>query len=74
MYRCVHKSLDGFQSDEVYTGTAEERAKGEMGDYTIHLGAGHIARLPGSPANEPNSLKLLKKDPSVANRPDGERT
>ena len=63
----AHKSIAGFQRDEVYIGTAEERAKGEMGDDTTHLGAGHIAKLPGFSANAPKSLrKLLKKDPSIA--------
>jgi hypothetical protein len=42
----MRKSLAGFQSDEVYTGTAEERPKGEMGNYTSNLRAGHIDRFP----------------------------
>ena len=42
----MRKILAGFQSDEVYTVTAEEHPKGEMGDYTTNLGAGCIDRLP----------------------------
>mmetsp|Transcript_6872 Transcript_6872/g.12946 ORF Transcript_6872/g.12946 Transcript_6872/m.12946 type:complete len:510 (-) Transcript_6872:196-1725(-) len=64
----VHKKFSGFQRDEVYIGTAEERAKGNMGDNTSHVpvGPGHIAKLPGFADNAPKSLqKLLKKDPSV---------
>jgi len=63
----AHKSIAGFQRDEIYIGTAEERARGDMGDDTTVLGAGHIAKLPGFAANAPTSLKkLLKKDPSIA--------
>jgi len=65
----VHKSIAGFQRDEVYIGTAEERAKGEMGDDTGHLpvGIGHMAKLPGFAENAPKSLKkLMAKDPSIA--------
>jgi hypothetical protein len=64
----VHKKISGFQRDEVYIGTAEERAKGNMGDNTSHVpvGPGHITKLPGFAENAPKSLKkLLKKDPSV---------
>jgi hypothetical protein len=65
----VHKKIAGFQRDEVYIGTAEERAKGDMGDDTEHVpvGVGHMAKLPGFAENAPNSLKkLMKKDPSIA--------
>jgi len=64
----VHKSIAGFQRDEVYIGTAEERAKGEMGDDTAHgVGVGHMAKLPGFAENAPRSLKkLMAKDPSIA--------
>jgi Silicon transporter. len=64
----VHKSIAGFQRDEVYIGTAEERAKGAMADDTAHMpvGPGHMAKLPGFAENAPRSLKkLLAKDPSV---------
>ena len=51
-----------------YIGTAEERAKGEMGDDTAHaVGVGHMAKLPGFAENAPKSLKkLMAKDPSIA--------
>ena len=65
----IHKNIAGFQRDEVYIGTGEERAKGEMGDDTAHVpvGPGHMAKLPGFADNAPKSLKkLLKQDPHVA--------
>jgi|EP00979_Chaetoceros_neogracilis_P017926 silicon transporter len=65
----VVKKITGLQRDEYYIGTAEERAKGDMGDDTTHLpvGAGHIAKLPGFASNAPRSLKkLMNNDPSVA--------
>ena len=58
----------GYQRDEVYIGTAEERAKGEMGDHSSHVpvGAGHMGKLPAFYDSAPKSLqKLMKKDPSV---------
>jgi len=65
----VHKKISGFQRDEVYIGTAEERRKQEMSDdpTQLQLGAGHIVKLPGFADNAPSALqRLLKKDPSVA--------
>jgi len=65
----IHKKIAGFQRDEAYIGTAEERAAKEMGDDTGHLpiGTGHMVKLPNFADNAPKSLKkLLKKDPSVA--------
>ena len=40
----IHKKIAGFQRDEVYIGTAEERAAKELGDdeSILHVGAGHI--------------------------------
>jgi len=64
----VHKKISGFQRDEVYIGTAEERKKQEMGDDDAQLpiGVGHMVKLPGFADNAPASLKkLMKKDPSV---------
>jgi len=64
----VHRKIAGFQRDEVYIGTAEERAKGEMGDHSSHVpvGAGHMGKLPAFYDSAPKSLqKLMKKDPSV---------
>eukprot|EP01083_Nonionella_stella_P150630 480183_1 len=65
----IHKKIAGFQRDEVYIGTAEERAAKEMGDDTGHLpiGTGHMVKLPNFSDNAPKSLKkLMEKDPSVA--------
>merc|ERR1711915_115955 len=65
----IHKKIAGFQRDEVYIGTAEERAAKEMGNDTSHLplGAGHIVKLPNFADNAPRSLKkLLEKDPEAA--------
>jgi len=64
----IQKKAWGFQRDEVYIGTAEERAKMNKGDDTAqsHVGVGHIAKLPNFVQNAPQSLKdLLEKDPSV---------
>lgn len=64
----VHKKISGFQRDEVYIGTAEERAKGDMRDNTKHVpvGPGHMTKLPGFVNNAPKSLqRLLRKDPEV---------
>ena len=64
----VHKKISGFQRDEVYIGTAEERKKQEMGDDDAQLpiGVGHMVKLPGFSDSAPASLrKLMKKDPSV---------
>ena len=63
----AHKKIAGFQRDEVYIGTAEERAAQGTGDADAPTGLGHIVKLPGFSDNAPKSLKkLLKKDPSVA--------
>jgi len=40
----VHKKIAGFQRDEVYIGTAEERRKQEMGDSEAPVGPGHITK------------------------------
>lgn len=63
----IHKRIAGFQRDEVYIGTAEERAKQEMGDNSgLQAGVGHPVKLPAFAENAPPSLqKLMKKDPSV---------
>lgn len=65
----IHKKLAGFQEDEVYIGTAEERAGNNMADdeSQLGLGAGHPIILPGFAAQAPPSLKkLLEQDPEVA--------
>mmetsp|Transcript_9611 Transcript_9611/g.12164 ORF Transcript_9611/g.12164 Transcript_9611/m.12164 type:complete len:220 (+) Transcript_9611:2-661(+) len=63
----IHKRIAGFQRDEVYIGTAEERAKQEMEDNSgLQAGVGHPVKLPAFAENAPPSLqKLMKKDPSV---------
>ena len=62
----IHKKIAGFQRDEVYIGTAEERAQQDMGDGDAPIGVGTITKLPGFSENAPNSLKrLLKRDSSV---------
>ena len=65
----VHKMIAGFQRDEVYIGTAEERAAKNMADDAehLHVGPGHLYKLPAFADNAPQSLKdLLMSDPSVA--------
>ena len=57
-----------FQRDEVYIGTAEERAAKNMGDDVSNLqtGPGHMYKLPGFYEDAPDSLKeLVSKDPAV---------
>jgi len=66
----IHKKVAGFQSDEVYIGTAEERAAKAMADDEDNLGTGpgHMIILPGfMTAQAPATLKkLLDEDPEVA--------
>jgi silicon transporter len=62
----IHKKIAGFQRDEVYIGSAEERAKMDMKDSEAQHT--HLAKLPGFIENAPQSLKLLlEKDPDVSN-------
>jgi len=68
----AHKKCAGFQRDEVYIGTAEERAANQTtaDDYSnLHVGAGHLVKLPGfidMLDNAPAALRdLAKKDASV---------
>jgi hypothetical protein len=44
----LQKRIFGFQRDEVYIGTAEDRAAKNMGDDAdqLHLGPGHPRKLP----------------------------
>merc|ERR1712008_21581 len=53
--------IAGFQRDEVYIGTAEERRKQEMGDDNaqLRLGTGHLVKLPGFSDNAPKALQKL---------------
>jgi len=64
----IYKRIYGYQRDEVYIGTAEERAeKAHKDNYdNLHFGAGHLLKLPGFQEEAPSTLKqLMKKDPSV---------
>jgi hypothetical protein len=64
----LHKKIAGFQRDEVYIGTAEERRSKEMGDDPDALaGSGHLYKLPVFGDNAPAALKALwESDPAVA--------
>lgn len=64
----IHKKIAGFERDELYIGTAEQRAAWEKGDDVeqLQLGVGHLVKLPGFADNAPKSLKqLLIKDENV---------
>jgi len=43
----IHKKIAGFQRDEVYIGTAEERAKQDMGDDEQSLNSSSLAKTTG---------------------------
>jgi len=65
----IHKKVANFQIDEVYIGTAEERARQNKPDNEdeLQIGAGHMIILPGFYETAPESLKqLLRADPHVA--------
>ena len=65
----IHKKVARFQIDELYIGTAEERARKNMADdeKNLQIGPGHMIILPGFYETAPQSLKeLLRADPSVA--------
>jgi len=55
----IHKKVAGFQRDEVYIGTAEERREKDMADdqSVLSTGPGHIVKLPIT--DEPEELKGL---------------
>jgi hypothetical protein len=64
----IHKKIAGFQRDEVYIGTAEERAAKELADdyNNLNAGVGHLYKLTGFLENAPASLKALTaSDPAV---------
>jgi hypothetical protein len=63
----IHKKIAGFQPDEVYIGTAEERRANDMGDDTsaLSFGAGHIAKLPFT-----GTTNELKEVPNTSQEPD----
>merc|ERR1711935_659419 len=64
----AHKKCAGFQRDEVYIGTAEERAANQTtaDDYSnLHVGTGHLVKLPGfidMLDNAPAALRDLAKN------------
>jgi len=62
----IHKKIANFQHDEVYIGTAEERAAKAKAD-DDDLATGHaMAKLPAMIEGAPASLqKLVKDDPTV---------
>jgi len=55
----IHKKIAGFQRDEVYIGTAEERAAKKLPDHSevLHVGPGHII-----PAVDPGENPLEEED------------
>merc|ERR1739846_263579 len=62
----IHKKIAGFQRDEVYIGTAEERAKQDMGDDSSQLQNEHMVKLPGFTENAPKQLQdLIAQDSAV---------
>ena len=63
----VHKKIAGFQRDEVYIGTAEERRQKALADKDdeVSVGPGHLTKLPFTDA--PEDLKrLMQSNPAVA--------
>jgi len=64
----IHAKLAGFQRDEAYIGTAEERAAKDMGDdyEKLQVGPGHMTKLPAYVQNAPKSLiELMETDEGV---------
>jgi hypothetical protein len=64
----INKTVAGYQRDEVYIGTAEERAAKHHADDAeqLHMGPGHPRKLPGFTENVPPALqRLMKSDASV---------
>jgi silicon transporter len=60
----IHKKIAGFKRDEVYIGTAEERAAKSMQDK--EMGTGHMLKLPVFAEMAPPALrKLMENDPAV---------
>merc|ERR1712177_53952 len=61
-------NLAGYQRDEVYIGTAEERAAKNLGDdqSRLNAGKGHIVPLPAYVDNAPKALiDLMGSDEGV---------
>jgi hypothetical protein len=64
----MHAHIASFQRDEVYIGTAEERAAKKMEDHPdeLRMGPGHPRKLPNFAEHGPDVLKeLLTSDPAV---------
>jgi len=59
----LHKRVAGFQRDEVYIGTAEEREAKDLGDQKEE--AHPLAKLPGFTSMPEALAKLMSQDPSV---------
>ena len=70
MIAAIHKKIAGFQRDEVYIGTAEERAKQSMADDddALQLGAGHLVKLPNFTEGAPHVLQVLVKQDSAVEK------
>jgi hypothetical protein len=54
-FSLVNKTIAGYQRDEVYIGTAEERAAKDHADddEQLHMGPGHPRKAPGFTENYP---------------------
>uniref|UniRef100_A0A7S2H182 Silicon transporter n=1 Tax=Helicotheca tamesis TaxID=374047 RepID=A0A7S2H182_9STRA len=62
----IHKKIAGFQRDEVYIGTAEERAAKNMEDHDENQHVEHgLRKLPGFTDCPEALVKLMNQDPSV---------
>lgn len=64
----IHRKIAGFQRDEVYIGTAEERRARAKADDPARLrpGTGHLLKLPAFAEDAPESLKeLVRTDADV---------
>ena len=67
----IHKKVAGFQMDEVYVGTAEERAAGKHPDHSIHPGREFgmgTNILVGNPATWEEAIQNLSGKESIATR------
>jgi uncharacterized membrane protein YhaH (DUF805 family) len=63
----IQAKVCGFQRDEVYIGTADERAEKQKGDGESDVGPGHPRKLPAFTDNAPAELKMLmEENPEVA--------
>ena len=69
MLAAIHKKIAGFHRDELYIGTAEERAAKELADdddISLVGSVGHPRKLPVFADNAPSALaQLLAEDKHV---------